>query len=264
MFDKYNIELELTRDQLGTNPCDPNVMDNHVIQRQRNLILEKSKINTEINKYLDAIPIAKEKGDEEVDKIMDKLEKLTGMEFNEADRKAAVAGELDSLKETFKELQTAGTTVFFWDNEKDKPCIGDHMIYGFLKAAAETIGRTLTKKRGVVLHSTSFTQALINQHIKCEEQFLSFDRTIKEDDKGNPVYLQRSLRAMTAKGPRISLAKSEVVPAGAKLNFTLKVMKNSPLNQKTIEKLFSIGELTGLGQWRNAGWGQFKYKLTVH
>ena len=67
---------------------------------------------------------------------------------------------------------------------------------------------------------------------------------------------------MTAQGPRVSLAKSEVVPAGAKLSFTLKVMDDSPLDKKTLKKLLSYGECSGLGQWRNAGYGSFTFNLS--
>ena len=83
---------------------------------------------------------------------------------------------------------------------------------------------------------------------------------MKEVD-GHPYFFQRSLRAMTAQGPRISLAKSEVVEAGAKLKFVMKVMDNSPLTLDVIKEIFDYGEFKGLGQWRNADWGQFTYTI---
>ena len=151
-----------------------------------------------------------------------------------------------------------GTTVFFWDDKKNLPCIGDHMIYGYLKAAAEAIGRVSDRQRSTVFGSISYTQSLINQHVRCEDQFITFDKDIKTNKDGHPRFLQRSLRAMTAQGPRISLAKSEIVPAGASLVFNLKVMKESQLDDlNVLKKLFSYGVMSGLGQWRNAGYGMF-------
>jgi len=261
MFDRFEVKLRLIRDQLGTNPCDPNVHDTHILTRQRNLILENSDINTQINKYLKQIEISKDKGEAETNMLLDKLEELIGTQFNEEERALAVKGELESLKETFKELDVKGTTVFFWNKEKDLPCIGAHMVYGFLKAAAEAIGRTLTKKNGTMLQSISYTQSIINQHVRIEEQFITFDKDIKRDENGNASYLQRSLRAMTAQGPRITLAKSEVVEAGATLHFTLKVLKNSPLTKEILTTLLSYGECVGLGQWRNAGHGMFLFEI---
>jgi hypothetical protein len=262
MFENYRIDLTLTRDMLGTNPCDPNVMDTHIIERQRKMILEKGGVNSAINKYLDAIPIGQDRSEDEVNKLLDKAEAVMGITLTGEERAKAIAGELNSLKETFEQLDLKGTTVFFWDKETDRPCISDHMILGFLKAAAEAVGRTLETKKGVVLHSISYTQSLINQHVRPKERFLVFDRDIKRRADGTPDYLQRSLRVMTAQGPRVTLAKSEVVPAGAKLSFTLRVLANSDIDRKTLQHLFDYGQLSGLGQWRNASWGQFAYELT--
>jgi hypothetical protein len=259
---KFEIQLTLTREQLATNPCDPNVLDTHIIDRQRKMILEKSGVNATINKYLDQIPIAKEKGAEELQKLIDKLEEMTGYTFTSEEREMAITGKLIDLKETFKQLDVKGTTVFFWDKESNKPCIGDHMIYGFLKSATESICRTVrSPKRGTVLQSISYTQSLINQHVRCETNFISFDQDVKRKENGDSFFLQRSLRAMTAQGPRISLAKSEVVPAGAKLRFKLNVMEGSPIEKEVLCKLFDCGQFFGLGQWRNAGYGLFVYEL---
>lgn len=262
MFEKYQVKITLTREMLGTNPCDPNVMDVHILDRQRKLILEKNGLNKQINKYLNQIEISKEKGEAEVNLVIDKLESLMGVTFTEEERGLAIKGELESLKQTFKELDIKGTTVFFWNKEQNMPCIGDHMIYGFLKASAEAIGRTLPKKNGTVLNSTSYTQSLINQHLRADDAFITFNKDIQRNDDGSPYFLQRSLRAMTAQGPRITLAKSEVVPAGASLEFNLKVMKNSPLTEDALNTLFIYGQMTGLGQWRNSGKGSFIHVLT--
>ncbi len=261
-YDVYEFKLTLIRDMLATNPSDPNVLDTHIINRQRSLIMEKSGVNKEINKYLDQLQISKEKGEEEVNRILDKLENLIGMTLSPEERELAIRGELEMLKETFKELDLKGTTVFFWDKETDRPCIGDHMIYGFMKAASEAICRTKEGRgKGVILESASYTSSVINQHVRCEKQFIPFDRDIKRDEQGRPFFFQRSLRAMTAQGPRVSLAKSEVVEAGSKLHFKLKVIKGSPLKREHIQRIFDHGEIVGLGQWRNSGRGMFTYEM---
>ena len=258
MFTTYDVELTLKRDMLATNPCDPNVHDTHILDRQRKLILEKNQINSQVNKYLDQLPISKEKGEQETNAIFAKLEKITGVSLSDDEKKEALAGKLDQLAETFKELDLKGTTVFFWDKEKDLPKIGDHMIYGYMKAASEAICQTRTVKRGTILQSAAFTTSIISKHVRCEEDFITFDQNIKTDEEGQPAYLQRSLRAKTAQGPRISLAKSEQVPAGAKLKFKLKVMDGSPLEEKHLKEIFDYGKhFVGIGQWRNKGYGMF-------
>lgn len=260
-FNEYNVKIKLTRDMLGTNPIDPQIMETHVINKQRELILEKSKVNSEINKYLDQLPIAQKKSKEEVEYLMDKLEELLGIELDTKKRAKILAEGLDALKETMTEMELRGTTVFFWNKKLQRPMIGDHMIYGFLKAATEAIGRTLPRKHGTVLHSVAYTQSLINQHVRIDDQFLVFDNDLKRNKDGSTFYFQRSLRAQTAQGPRVSLVKSEVVEAGARLDFTLVVADNSPITEEVLHELFSYGRMTGLGQWRNAGWGMFSYQM---
>lgn len=272
---KFAIEITLERDMLGTNSGNPNIMDAHVIEKQRKLIMEEgSKINKEINKYLDAADITPERRKLEIEKLMDKMEERTGYKFSPEQRDLALVGKLEDLKETFEELDTKGVTVFFWDKERNLPCIGDHMIYGFMKAASEAICKTRGKKTGTILQSAAYTTSTINQHCRIKEQFITFDKDIRRNADKTPSYNQRSLRAVTAQGPRVGLAKSEVVPAGAKLKFVLTVMDGSPLitssggeddkgkfTMKHLEEIFDYGQMTGLGQWRNAGNGMFTYTM---
>lgn len=261
MFDTYEVSLTFIREILGTNPCDPAVHDQHIIQKQRKLIAEKGSYNADINKYLSALQITEERGEAEVENILNKLEDLIGRKFTAEERTAAIKGELTGLKETLAEQELRGVTVFFRD-EEGMPCIGDHMIKGFLKASAEAIARTLPRKNGTVLNSASYTESLINQHVTVSDEFVSFDQDIVKNEDGTPNFKQRSLRAMTAQGPRVSLAKSERVASGAKIKFDLMVLQNSGITEEVLRKLFSYGELSGIGQWRNARYGAFKFELT--
>jgi hypothetical protein len=107
----------------------------------------------------------------------------------------------------------------------------------------------------------AYTVSVINQHVKVVERFIPFSNDVMQDADGNTDFLQRPLRATTAQGPRVTLAKSEQVDEGTELVFTLKVLANSPLREEHLHELFSYGELSGLGQWRNVGWGEFDYDL---
>lgn len=258
---KLEVELTLTRDMLGTNPLDPNIHDTHIIERQRKLISENSSINKDINKYLGALQISEDKKSGELESLVQKLEEMLGYPLDENQKALLMAGRLEDLKETFKELDMRGVTVFFYDYEKNLPMIGDHMIYGYMKAASSAIARTLPKKNATILQSMAYTNEIINTHVRCTEQFICFDKDIKRTKEGRPAYLQRSLRAQTAQGDRITLAKSEVVPAGAKLKFTLNVLEGSPLEVSHIKRIFDHGCFFGLGQWRNSGHGMFSYTL---
>lgn len=238
MFDKYKIKLTLINPILGTNPIDTEVMDTHIIEKQRKLILEKSKINKELNaKYLNAEDISDESKKLELEKIGERAEELL---------------------ETIDEHESKGTCFFFHNG---MPAIGNHMIYGFMKAASGAICRTHEKARETILQSKAYTCSVINEHVRIDSKFLVFDKDIKRKENGKPDYFQRSLRATTPQGPRVTLAKSEVVEEGASIEFILKVFEGSPLKESHIKRIFDYGELKGLGQWRNADFGSFTYTL---
>ena len=264
---KYRIKMTFLRDVLGTNPLDPSVLDTHIHQKQREIIMGLSKANKEISKYLDAILPSNEKTDSELENIMEKLEGMLGYELTENQKKLIMEGKLTDLKETFRELDIKATTVFFFDQESQLPMIGDHMVYGFMKEAAENLcgmARAASGKteKETILKSKTYTHSCLNRHVKCDDEFIKFDRDIKRDENKDPRYLQRSLRAKTPQGVRICLAKSEQVPAGASIEFTLRIQEGSPLTEDVLRKIFDQGEFIGFGQWRNAKHGTFEYEMT--
>ena len=256
---KYNITLTLTRPMLGTNPIDPNILDKHIIEKQRELILKNSKINKAVNKYLDDHGISDTRKQEEIDLLFDYISDITDKKLTKKEKEDVLKNGLGALKESLVEHEMKSTTVFL--RTKDgKPCIGDHMIYGFLKAASDAICRTKAREQATMLASSSYTCSIINQHLRCQERFIKFDKPVLAQD-GDTLYLQRSLRAKTAQGPRITLTKSEQIPEGAKLKFTLLVMDNSPLSLPILREMLDYGQFSGLGQWRNAGYGMFTYEI---
>ena len=72
--------------------------------------------------------------------------------------------------------------------------------------------------------------------------------------------LERPLRAQTMQGPRTALAKSDYLPAGAELEFQLRLIGISGTNKVSAEHLQALlyyGQYNGLGQWRTAGFGAY-------
>lgn len=265
-LEKYNVKIALMKEMLGTNPNGLDVMDKHIIDRQRKLIAENSSVNKAINKYLDAKTISEERGQIELKSLRIRVEELLGRELSTEEFETLKDGDLKAfkdLKETMGELEEKGITCFFRNPEGQKEgerapiCIGNHMILGFMKAAAESICRTKATKKGTVLQSAGYTQSIINQHVNIFPEFLNSSKDIKRHEDGSINYLQRSLRAMTAQGKRISLAKSEVLPGDSTFDFTIETLSNSPLKEEHIKEILSYGQLKGLGQWRNAGYGRF-------
>ena len=72
--------------------------------------------------------------------------------------------------------------------------------------------------------------------------------------------LERPLRAQTAQGERVALAKSDTCPPGTWVEFTL-VSLGGVITERQLREWFDYGYRHGLGQWRNADWGAFTYEM---
>lgn len=69
---------------------------------------------------------------------------------------------------------------------------------------------------------------------------------------------QRPLRAETAQGPRVALANSETIPAGAEIELEILCMNDEHVAM--VIECLSYGILKGTGQWRNSGKGRFDFE----
>lgn len=73
-------------------------------------------------------------------------------------------------------------------------------------------------------------------------------------------YLERPLRAETAQGPRVALARSEMLPEGTHFRCGLEVLPGE-IGEEVLRDLLDYGYFMGIGQWRNGGFGTFRYEL---
>lgn len=82
---------------------------------------------------------------------------------------------------------------------------------------------------------------------------------LRKDDKGQVEFdsLERPLRAQTAQGPRITVVRSDSVPAGAEIDFQVRMYKGGGISLAVLEEIFAYGQYQGLGQWRSGGYGRF-------
>jgi hypothetical protein len=156
--------------------------------------------------------------------------------------------EADLLPESLEK----GTTVFHRLNgEADRYCLMDYQIKGFLKAAAMALnGRNKMPK---------------NFRSKIGKWLFVGPRQIEVQlpAGGELDYCERPLRAETMKGPRVSLARSEQLPANSSIEFWIEVVNDTELNEEVIKTLLDYGYYQGLGQWRGGGYGRFRYDVTA-
>lgn len=143
-----------------------------------------------------------------------------------------------------KEKDAKGWTGFMEDD--GKPFVMDYFIRGFLKNAGNVIKKDLGLK---------------NLKSKIDNFVFIFPRKIFINGVKKDKPLERPLRAMTAQGPRVSLAKSDVIEAGATLDFTIDIPYTCEIKEKHIKAMLDYGQYQGLGQFRNGGYGRFSYDI---
>ncbi len=153
----------------------------------------------------------------------------------------------DDEAETLPEMLERGTTVFHKDAD-GTPLFFDYQIKGFLKEA------------GRIFNGLQDVKALRS---KIDNLVFVTPRRIRLIvPEGKTIeFLERPLRAETAQGPRVALARSEQLPEDTTFECDLEVYKG-PVTSDILRDLLSYGEKKGLGQWRNGGFGRFLFELS--
>jgi hypothetical protein len=141
---------------------------------------------------------------------------------------------------TVEKMEEKGWTGFHKDN------IGlfiyEYMVKGFLKAAGNVLRETVKIKQ---LRS------------KLDDYAFVAPRRIYLGKMVPDGVLERPIRMTTPKGPRVALAKSDYVNAGTVIEVEVTLVPHAELKMAVIDRLFEHGQLMGLGQFRNGGYGRF-------
>jgi len=166
---------------------------------------------------------------------------------------AIAEDEVESLPDALEQA----TTVFhrFPGNGDEVLGLYDYQIKGFLKAAGQVLNGQLKMTNGKPL------RALRSKVVKLV--FVSPRRiplSLPEGGEGVDV-VERPLRAQTAQGERVALARSESVPEGTWFRCGLTVFPGQ-ITEEVLVELLDYGFYQGLGQWRGGGYGRFRYELT--
>ncbi len=147
--------------------------------------------------------------------------------------------------------EEAGTTIFH--SLEGFKGIYDYQVKGFFKDACGAMNR-FDKEFRNGLEKLAAYKSKIDGCIFVFPRFIKFD----PQPNGKLLVCERPLRAETAQGPRVTVARSEIVPAGTTLLFDVKVLSKE-LSPHVIEWL-NYGALKGMGQWRNSGKGRFTWE----
>jgi hypothetical protein len=142
-----------------------------------------------------------------------------------------------------------GTTGF---HEIDgSPILYDYVVKGFFKDACGMLRRDKTSESFKLKAYKKIIDGLV---------FVTPRQIpiVLPDGEGLSV-LERPLRASTAQGERIALARSDTAPIGTMFEFTLEIL--GPDITAALVEWLDYGRLRGFGQWRNSGYGRFTYEI---
>lgn len=147
-----------------------------------------------------------------------------------------------------EEVFEKGMTVFPRDAE-GKPIAWDYQWKGFFKDACGMLRKVEKSECGKIKAYKKEIDGLI--FVTPRQIPIRFD--------GEIGICQRPLRAQTAQGERVALASSECIPAGAVMEFEIRMLV--PAHEKAVREMLDYGMLRGFGQWRNSGKGRFVYEV---
>lgn len=145
------------------------------------------------------------------------------------------------------EVVQKGKTVFP-RLEDGTPFLYDYQIKGFFKDTCSGLRKVAGSESSKIKAFKKEIDKLIFPEPRCIP--IIFEGEISE--------CQRPLRGQTPQGETVSLAISESIPAGATVEFTIRLLKDD--HEKLVEEWLNYGKYSGIGQWRNSGCGRFTWE----
>lgn len=167
---------------------------------------------------------------------------------------ASKAPDKDHAKEELEraeKVEEMGTTVFHRAAD-GRPGIDAYMVKGFFKDACGSLRRV----PGTISKDLKAYKSVIDSLIFVEPDFIAIDLPT-----GATVGVcSRPIRVETMQGPRVSVVRSESLPAGSSFQAVINLLR--PDLEEAVREWLGYGALRGFCQWRNSGKGRFTYELT--
>lgn len=163
------------------------------------------------------------------------------------------------IAEMGKEEYEEKAMTIFPKMDDGTPFFYDYQIRGFFKDSCAALQRCRAGKGGKPEAFASESCAMKAYKKIIDGCIFVKERKIPIHCSGDMGVLQRPLRAQTAQGERIALASSETVPADSWIEFTVQCLSDSYAG--AVIEWLNYGAFRGLGQWRNASYGRFVYKI---
>ena len=159
--------------------------------------------------------------------------------------------EIDNIK-----AQNAEDRITIFPRQADgTPFIYDYQIKGMLKDSCKALAAAgkAGYPGGKACAGLKAYKKLIDGLIFVSPREIPYNMNGMRMD-----YCERPLRASTPQGERVSIAKSETVPAGSTIEFEITCL--DPKLEDMVRECLDYGKLHGLGQWRNSGKGRYTWE----
>lgn len=160
--------------------------------------------------------------------------------------------EIEAIGED--EFRAKGKTVFP-RNAEGEPIFWNYQFKGFFKSACAAQRKITGTKSS---KCTAYKK-------KIDLGIFPFSDATKKADRAIVIHTdqpigdcQRPLRAQTMQGERVAISDSEAIAAGAWCEFDIYML--DPADKDMICEWLDYGELNGMGQWRSAGKGAFRWE----
>lgn len=266
VFEYYDLQIRLRQVMLGTNSSvDP--MKEHCINKSRQQIelanRSTKKISKSLKKYVGP-NISEEKELEELKGILRAQQELLNVKEpipETLEEILVYAADIQQrLDNHFEDSELHKSTVFLRD-EKGNVGISSHMLLGQFKAVLSNVINSGNKD---IIKSKVQLGENMSMDIKFLETFLVASQDIIRDPETKERVLNVRPIRFSRMGQTVSaLAASEQLPAGTIFSTTMRVRKDSNLNNvEVLEFILDHGKNIGLGSFRNSNhYGSFDYKL---
>lgn len=172
--------------------------------------------------------------------------------------------EEEAIERIPEDNLTKASTIFPKD-EGGFPFIWDYQIKGFFKDACSMLRRVVKNEKagqkGTLSSKLTAHKKIIDGLVfVCPRQISVRIPGPSLTKPPELAFTERPLRAPTPQGERVALVRSETIPAGTQIRFSISLL--DVCYKPYVEEWLNYGKLRGLGQWRNSGMGRFTWKYT--
>lgn len=238
----------------------------HVLKKAQKEIAKANKIQGKIAKSLEkykGVSISQDKEASELKGILRTVQEKIGRKDPLPDSIEELLVVAKDLNEEYEELVAKGddqkSTVFMRD-ESGHAILSTHMIIGNFKANLKSIVNNSEKGSSAIKYKTTVSE-IMSTDVKVVEDFVKPTKDILRHENGKADLLERPINFERMGKTQTAIALSEQIPAGASIEFTLRIRAGSPFLE-VLPELLEMGKLQGLGQWRGSGKkGLFVYKI---